>query len=78
MRVETVSCISLPDLKKNNINKGHTKLLQILLTHYGYGLGTCDGLYGPKTDQAVQKFNNNNGIKCAYCNIKTWTTLLNK
>lgn len=74
--MDSVSCIQLPDLKKGTAYKQHTKLLQILLTHYGYVLGKCDGIYGTKTEQAVIKFNKDNGIKYTYCTLNTWLILL--
>lgn len=76
--MENYNCIELPLLKLWNKHKQHTKLLQILLQYYGYNPGTCDGIYGPKTETAVKAFNKANKISAEYCTLNTWLSLLDR
>lgn len=47
--------------------------LQQALTQLGYSLGKIDGIYGPKTQQAVEKFQSDNGLKIdGICGALTW------
>ena len=61
-------------------SKGDTvKALQILLKGYGYSLGSCgvDGDFGPATENAVEAFQEDNGLEVdGVVGYKTWDKLL--
>lgn len=47
--------------------------LQEALVQLGYSLGKIDGIYGPKTQQAVEKFQSDNKLKIdGICGPLTW------
>ena len=47
--------------------------LQQALVQLGYSLGKIDGIYGPKTQQAVEKFQSDNDLKIdGICGPLTW------
>lgn len=66
---------SLPTLRKGS--KGDdVKLLQEILNSYGYSL-KVDGDFGPRTEDAVKKFQKSHGLKVdGIVGPKTWDALL--
>lgn len=70
--------VELPVLRKGS--KGESvKALQVLLAGYKYSLGSagCDGDYGAATEDAVRRFQKNNGLTAdGCCGPATWKKLL--
>ena len=56
-----------------------TKVLQEALKALGYDAGTSDGIFGPKTHQALINFQRDNGLSVdATAGPQTWTILGSK
>lgn len=53
--------LDIPILRPGDTGE-HVKPLQGLLSSYGYYHGELDGSYGPQTEKAVTKFQENNGL----------------
>lgn len=53
--------LDIPILRPGDTGE-HVKPLQGLLSSYGYYHGDLDGSYGPQTEKAVTKFQENNGL----------------
>lgn len=55
---------------------GPVKDAQCLLNRYGYDAGTVDGVFGPRTDEAVRAFQRDAGLEVdGYIGPKTWAAL---
>ena len=68
----------LPMLKKGN-QGDPVKALQILLSGYGYSLGSCgvDADFGSATENAVEAFQEDNNLEAdGVVGPKTWAKLL--
>ena len=62
---------------KNGSKGNQVKTLQRLLNALGYSCGNVDGSFGPKTLEAVKKFQKAKGLDVdGYCGPKTWAALL--
>ena len=54
------------------------KVLQALLNGAGYDCGSCDGIYGKKTQSALHKFKGKNQLSVTdLVDMKTWNKLFN-
>ena len=75
--VQMVS-VEVPVLRRG-VKSETVKALQMLLIGYGYNLGSfgVDGSYGPATENAVEAFQEDNGLAAdGICGPKTWAQLL--
>ena len=72
----TSSSVAHPQLKQGA--KGPAvKLMQKLLEAKGYELGAQDGVFGPKTASALERFQSQHGLVAdGICGPKTWAKLL--
>jgi peptidoglycan hydrolase-like protein with peptidoglycan-binding domain len=63
----------LPTLKKNTKSEGVRFLQEILVLAYGYKL-EIDGIFGPKTETALQDFQIVHNLESEYgfVGVKTW------
>ena len=51
--------------------------LQRLLTAAGYDVGKADGVFGPKTDAALMKWQTSHGLEpTGVCDMVSWAVLL--
>ena len=64
-----------PTLKKGDRNE-YVKHWQMFLNMNGYGCGSADGIFGPKTDAAVRKWQKDHGLKAdGIIGPRTWASL---
>lgn len=66
---------SFPMLKKGDRNE-YVRHWQMFLNLNGYACGNADGIFGPKTDAAVRKWQKDHGLKVdGIIGPKTWASL---
>lgn len=66
---------SLPTLKKGSKND-YVRNWQMFLNLHGYSCGNADGIFGPKTDAAVKKWQKDHGLVAdGIIGPKTWGSL---
>ena len=71
------TCMVELNVLKNGSKGNQVKTLQRLLNALGYSCGNVDGSFGPKTLEAVKKFQKAKGLDVdGYCGPKTWAALL--
>lgn len=64
-----------PTLKKGDRSE-YVRHWQMFLNQNGYGCGSADGIFGPKTDAAVRKWQKDHGLKVdGIIGPKTWASL---
>lgn len=56
----------------------HVKTMQTLLQMHGYDCGLCDGIYGNKTKNALDRYLRDHDLKPfdSVCGAKTWASLI--
>jgi lysozyme len=74
--IETQPCSEpFPLLKKGDHNE-YVRHWQMFLNLNGYACGNADGIFGPKTEAAVKKWQKNHGLKAdGIIGPKTWASL---
>ena len=66
----------LPVLKKGSRGE-YVRNWQLFLNLNGYSCGTVDGIFGPKTENAVKKWQENHGlVPDGIIGKKTWATII--